>query len=153
MFQIDSPHAAQTRPANHPAGAPGWFQRGDPSASPPKVPTEVWEDWLNMLQAEVLAVLGAVDLLQDKGDETQLLQAIRLLIPPFPAFPAAHVTGAQLWLNTSGTVLWQCPSGVTGVNCKLVGLNGPGSAGTLSNPGHGGGAGGYVEGYVATVPG
>jgi len=43
-------------------------------------PTEITADWMNALQEEPINVIAAAGLTLDKGDNTQLLQAINILI-------------------------------------------------------------------------
>ena len=74
MFKIDGAGTLADKPARTAVGpVPGWFNQ-TPGTSPGTVVTA---EYLNMLQAEILAVLAAATMAPDKADDTQLLKAIR----------------------------------------------------------------------------
>lgn len=64
--------------AGHVAGE---FSRGDPNATPIVKPTVVTADWLNATMEELASVIEGAGLALDKADNSQLLQALRLLTP------------------------------------------------------------------------
>jgi len=74
MHRTDTPTSTPTIPTPEPAGTPGYFTNGDPLA--PEAPTIPSADWFNAVQEEVASVVEASGLTLDKGDNTQLLQAL-----------------------------------------------------------------------------
>lgn len=81
MQRIDGPTRAAALPAPAATGtgasAPGYFHDGDPLTSTP--PTTVTSDWANMIQEELMSVLGAASIAPDKTNHAQLLAAILAL--------------------------------------------------------------------------
>lgn len=69
MHRIDSPNALPG----------GFFTEGDPMVPVPA--TEVSDDWLNAVQEEIAAVIGAAGITLDKKSNSQLLAAIKELMP------------------------------------------------------------------------
>lgn len=78
MFQVDNSTAVAVRPTPAAAGTPGWFTKGDPVGGVPA--TIVPDDFLNMVQAELIGLLTATSITPSKTDTTQVLAAIRALI-------------------------------------------------------------------------
>lgn len=73
MHQIDHSTAAPFRPPRLPAGSPGWFTDGSAAGGIPF--TILLADFLNMWQAEMLAILAEAGIDPDKDDDTQLVQS------------------------------------------------------------------------------
>lgn len=74
MYKIDGPGTLVDKPARDAVGPqPGWFNP-TPGTSPGTV---VKAHWMNMIQAEFLALLTAAGMTPDKADDTQVLKAIR----------------------------------------------------------------------------
>ena len=140
MFQIDDPTAVPIKPAAPAAGPPGWFQGGDPATNTPG--TRVRFAWLNMVQAEMGAILAKVGLAQDKTDDGQVLQALQR------QFRGQHVQAFGF------STVWQVPDGVYLVLVRLwAGGGGGGGSYGPGSGGAGGSGGGYAEGVVRVVPG
>lgn len=99
MFRIDNATAAASLPAPALAGTPGYFTNGDPAAGTPR--TIVDQDWFNMIQEELLAILAAASIDPDKADRGQVLAAILSLI----AGGAPHVTSESL-VENGGYRIW-----------------------------------------------
>jgi hypothetical protein len=80
MFLVDEATAATSRPAMVVKGSAGYFTKGDPTTATPA--TIVPDDWLNMIQDELKAVLGAASITPDqtKTHLDQLATAIATLI-------------------------------------------------------------------------
>lgn len=101
MHLIDSPGATIS----------GQFTDGDAGAGVPA--TVLWSKYMNMLQAELKAILDAQGLTPTVGDDTQVLQAIQAMIGGIPATGNAIING-DFWLaqrtksrqfsNASGTL-------------------------------------------------
>lgn len=75
MFQIDNSTAVPAMPAASLEGSPGWFSDGNPSEGMPA--TILPAEWLNMIQAELLAILLAAGVEPQKDTLNQLLGALR----------------------------------------------------------------------------
>ncbi len=76
MFKIDGPNTVNGMPARTALGAfPGWFNQ-TPGAG---AGTVVTGEFLNMWQAEFLAVLGAAGIAPDKAADNQILLAIQAI--------------------------------------------------------------------------
>ena len=75
MYRIDNPAVATTIPIPGQAGAPGFFQGGNP-ASGIKA-TTVDADWLNAVQEEISHVIEVSGITLSKTDRTQLAQALQ----------------------------------------------------------------------------
>ncbi|MFN3883281.1 MAG: hypothetical protein ACK4Q4_00805 [Rhodocyclaceae bacterium] len=82
---------------------PGWFTPGDPQADIPATPVRAW--WLNMITAELKAVVEAAGLVLDKADNTQLLQAVNALIADgMPSLAnVAYLNVEQLFTKAQGS--------------------------------------------------
>ena len=78
MYAIDNATALAARPADAPAGPPGWFTDGNPAAGQPA--TILPASWLNQVQAELLGILTAAGIAPDKTKSNQLAQAVATLI-------------------------------------------------------------------------
>lgn len=81
------------RPAKPAAGVPGWFTGGNKSINLMATPVYAW--WLNVLLAELKAVIEAAGIALDRDDDTQLLQSIQALIA------ASHATAAVALVEAS----------------------------------------------------
>lgn len=82
MHRVDTSTAVAGLPAPDAAGAPGFFTKGNPAADPPVPATVPGQDWFNMVQEELAAVVEDAGLVLDasKADFTQLRQAIQQMI-------------------------------------------------------------------------
>ena len=78
MYGIDNTTSVASMPAISAAGTAGFFTGGSPAAGLPATLLEA--DWLNMVQTELLNVVGGANLKPDKGNLSQILQAIKALI-------------------------------------------------------------------------
>jgi hypothetical protein len=77
MYAIDNNTASTTLPPPKPVGIPGFFTTGTVGGVPATI---VEADWLNQVQAELLAILGAASITPSKATNNQVLQAIMWLI-------------------------------------------------------------------------
>jgi hypothetical protein len=78
MQRIDGPTAVLSLPVpGAVAGTPGFFTGGDPAVPTP--PTVVTADWANMVQEELCYVVEQAGFALNKGDHTQLFQALNHL--------------------------------------------------------------------------
>lgn len=105
MFKIDGAGTVSDKPARTALGAfPGWFNQA-PGTSPGTVVTG---EFLNMVQAEFLAVLASAAIDPDKADDGQLLKALQKLIR------AAQPTGMRAgFIGTTAPAGWVLASGRT----------------------------------------
>lgn len=96
MYRIDNSSAATTLPApSAPGPNPvGYFTGGVPGSG--VLATRVDAEWLNMTQEEIANVILAAGIILNKGDRTQLLQAIRGLAR------RRLVAPLSLYVSTSG---------------------------------------------------
>ena len=105
MFQIDGPGIVGAKPARTVLGTIGWFNQS-PGSSPGTVVTA---EWLNMIQAEVLAVVTGAGLTPDKAVDNQLYQAIVALtgavVPPGLIAPYGGETAPIGWLLCDGSAV------------------------------------------------
>lgn len=76
----------------------GAFVAEDPFNNQPG--TLITEDWLNAVQQEIVNVIDAADLVLNKNDNSQLLQAISNLIISSTSVPRGYIAG--LALSTAG---------------------------------------------------
>jgi hypothetical protein len=114
MFKIDGAGTLVDKPARTALGVvPGWFNQ-TPGTSPGTVVTA---EWLNMLQAEVLAVLASATVVPDKADDSQLLAALQKLIKQSqPTGMRAGFIGTVApagWVMASGRTIGSAASGAT----------------------------------------
>lgn len=99
MHRTDTSTSVPVVPTPDPAGTPGFFSNGDPLlAEPATIPSA---DWFNAVQEEVAAVVEASGLTLDKGDTTQLLQAL------------GRLAGGSLNLILNPEGLWRQALGAT----------------------------------------
>lgn len=97
MFRIDSTGTAVALPAPAAVGGViGYFTKGNPTLSIP--PTVVSDDWLNMVQEEIVNVITAAGLTPSKTTYTQLRDAIALGLTD-------NVTELAIANNASNTAL------------------------------------------------
>lgn len=75
MFRIDGPNTVPTKPAYGAAGTQGWFKNYGVGGTLDGPGTIVTPDFLNMLQAELLAIVTAAGLTPDKANDAQILAA------------------------------------------------------------------------------
>lgn len=80
MNRNDDPTSVVALPSPAATSAPGFFTDGDPGISLPA--TVVQADWANGVTEEQIAIIQAAGLTPSKGDLTQVLQAIRILVSP-----------------------------------------------------------------------
>lgn len=78
MFYVDNNSGSPTMPALSPAqsNAPTWFTEGDKN----KGISWIGQDWLNILQAELLNILSEAGIKPDKGKLDQLTLSIKAII-------------------------------------------------------------------------
>lgn len=77
MQRIDHATAVGSPPTPAAPGTPGYFTEGSPGVTPATVVTD---DWLNLVQEELMAIVLAASLTPSKTDSDQVLEAIQLLI-------------------------------------------------------------------------
>ena len=79
-YRIDDRTAVSLLPAPKTTGTgqPGFFTAGDPQTG--EGATVVTDDWLNMVQEELISVVQAAGIALDKTDRGQLLAAIRKFV-------------------------------------------------------------------------
>lgn len=94
MFLIDNPFTLPVPPAAPAIGTPGWFTKGNSGLNQPATPVDDW--WLNMIQAELQAVLDAAGIALDKANNAQLVAAINVLIAAAIAANAPNLSGVAL---------------------------------------------------------
>lgn len=128
MFLIDGLNTIPAKPARTALGAaPGWFEQ-NPGAGAGTVLTG---EWLNMLQAEIKAVLDAAGIALDKANDGQVLAAIQSLIAgalpqarrPFRAHKNSvdQGIGANTWTKiTFGFTEFNSGSAFDTVNSRWV---------------------------------
>lgn len=92
MQRVKTATAIADKPAYSAGGTPGFFRSGDPVAAIP--PTIPGQDWFNMMQEEPINVILAAGLTPDPEDDTQLLQAVLLLIAAHAPLPGLATTEA-----------------------------------------------------------
>ena len=112
MFRIDSTGTAVALPTPAAVGPTvGYFTKGNPTLSIP--PTVVSDDWLNMVQEEILSVIAAAGLTPSKTTYTQLRDSI-----------AAGVTDTTTELVIANNVSNTALTGMTwdGVSVRSVEL-------------------------------
>lgn len=80
MFQTDQPTAVSSIPTPTAAGTPGFFTGGNPGAGQPA--TIVDNDWLNMIQSELMNVVTASGQTPSKTTYTQVLAALSSMFSP-----------------------------------------------------------------------
>jgi len=98
MYQIDVPSAATTLPAATALGQPGYFTDGDVVAGVD--PTIVPAEFLNAVMLELLGVVSGAGLTPAKGQNGQVLAAIRSLIRYTPTSASAvNTTGGATVLS------------------------------------------------------
>ncbi|EBC4375464.1 hypothetical protein GAD60_21970 [Salmonella enterica] len=78
MFYVDNNSGSPTMPAPSPAqsNTPTWFTEGDKN----KGISWIGQDWLNILQAELLNILSEAGIKPDKGKLNQLTLSIKAII-------------------------------------------------------------------------
>lgn len=78
MFYVDNNSGSPTMPALSPAqsNTPTWFTEGDGN----KGISHIGQDWLNILQAELLNILSEAGIKPDKGKLNQLTLSIKAII-------------------------------------------------------------------------
>lgn len=78
MFYIDNNSGSPTMPALSPAqsNTPTWFTEGDKN----KGISWIGQDWLNILQAELLNILSEAGIKPDKGKLNQLTLSVKAII-------------------------------------------------------------------------
>ena len=143
MFQIDDPTAVAARPARPAAGAPGWFQGGDPATA--RRGTRVRYYWLNSIQQELLSAIVAAGLAPDANDDAQLLQALRRF----------NARGFQAF---GASATWTVPPGAFRVKAIVQGGGGAGGGTSATSSsqvlvGAGGNAGSTGIGIYDVTPG
>lgn len=78
MYRIDNSTAVAIKPAKEAAGTQGYWTKGDPAQGIPA--TVMDQDFFNMLQGELKAILDAAGITPDKADDAQVVAAIQSLI-------------------------------------------------------------------------
>lgn len=118
MHRIDGPGAT---PDNR-------FTEGDPVAAVPA--TEVSATWLNSVQEELVAIVLEAGLSLDKGDDSQVLQAILSLIGN-AVESVAIVSGTKmLFLNSSAPTGWTQDTTINDRVIRVVSSAGGGVGGS-----------------------
>lgn len=110
MFRNDDPSAVATQPTV-PAvtgTTPGYFTPGNPAQG--QQPTKVPFWWLNMLQEELLSVLGAAGITPTKGNNGQLLAAMQAMFSTSASLGLGTNAG---WYKTAAGIIFQWNTGVT----------------------------------------
>lgn len=74
MFRNDDPTAASIMPAVAPAGTPGFWTVGNPAIGQPA--TKITQDWLNIAQEELIAILTMAGVTPNKANLTQIVQSL-----------------------------------------------------------------------------
>lgn len=77
MFRVDTPTAVANLPAQNEEGDPGYFTKGNPSSG--LAATVPGQDWFNIVQEELIAIILAAGLTPAKATTNQVLEAIKLL--------------------------------------------------------------------------
>ncbi|MBB2196547.1 hypothetical protein HLH44_03555 [Gluconacetobacter sp. 1c LMG 22058] len=101
MYQIDTSAAVAEMPAMGAPGNPGWFDGGDPVSG--RGPTYIDPDWLNMLQAELMAILALGSVSQNKTETNQIASVISALIANAIVGEAVARANADAALQTNLT--------------------------------------------------
>lgn len=133
MFRIDHPTRVAALPSPAVLGSPGFFTKGDPSMAVPA--TRVTQDWLNAVQEELAAAIEGQGLVLDKGNRTQLLQAmgriaggnVNLLLNPEGRFVqegATRVVTTAEVVAGAGPDHWWAKAGGAGDSAQLSGVYG-----------------------------
>lgn len=79
MQRVQAEYNTQVMPAGGDSSfSPGYFQDGEPSVGAPG--TVVPADWLNSVQEEILGVVEAAEITPERGNNGQLLEALRRLM-------------------------------------------------------------------------
>lgn len=113
MFRIDSQGTSATLPTPAAVGPTvGYFTKGDPGNA--ILPTVVSDDWLNMVQESLMAVILGAGLTPSKTDYNQLRDAI-----------ASGVTDTTTEVTLANNVANQNVTGMSwdGVNVRAVELD------------------------------
>lgn len=122
MYEYDDPTAIASRPASTSPGTPGWFTDGNPGAGIPA--TILRAEFMNMLQAELLAILTAGAITPNKAVSNQLLLAL-----------TAIFTANANWIGSNQSV---AASGYQKLPGNLIvqwgAVTSPGLSGTLTWP-------------------
>jgi hypothetical protein len=112
MFLNDAPGALPAMPARSAIGPnPGWFAQNPAGGAG----TVLGAEWCNMIQAELLAIVAAAGLATDKGNDGQLLAAIRAIGGPPTGFRGAF-TGPIApagWVRGNGLTIGGALSNAT----------------------------------------
>jgi hypothetical protein len=77
MFRIDNSTASTTLPPQKPVGVPGFFTAGTVGGVPATI---VEADWMNTVQEELMAILGAAGVTPSKPANNQVITSILDLI-------------------------------------------------------------------------
>ena len=93
MQRVKTATAITEKPAYNATGTPGYFRSGDAVAAIPA--TVPGQDWFNMVQEEILAVIVAAGMTPDPETDTQLADAILALIVAHAPAPAQATTTSQ----------------------------------------------------------
>lgn len=99
MYRIDSSTAAAALPTPAAAGTEGYFTEGNPSTSTPA--TVVGQDWLNMVQEELVAVVAAAGIARDKTNNAQVIAAIQSIAKA--TGPGGYAVRGLVAANNPGT--------------------------------------------------
>lgn len=138
MHRIDNSTAVAVLPTPAAAGTPGFWTKGNALSGVPA--TIMDEDFFNAFQEELLGLVEAAGLTEDKADHAQLLESLRLMFAP-----------RMQVFTVSGT--FNVPAGVSRVRVRVWGGGGGGGGAAAGGIGAGGAAGGYGEGAYAVTPG
>jgi len=101
MYLIDNSTAVATMPTPGAAGTGGWFTSGDAASG--EAATIVDADWLNMLQAELAAILTAGGITPSKATQNQVLAALKKVFPAYGAVSLGAWTEQYYTLASGGS--------------------------------------------------
>lgn len=146
VYRIDDTTAVSALPAlpTDDIGNPGFFTGGSTGGMSA---TRVRYWWLNMVQEELLSPVSAAGLTPDKSNNTQLLQAIKVLA----ALAASNAPRGMAKFTTSGN--FTVPAGVYFIRRRVWGAGGAGGGAKGTGAGAGGGGGAFAEDVLAVTPG
>jgi len=157
MFPNDDSTTVATPPLVPAVGSPGYFSDGNLATGIEGTFVPAW--FLNMLVAELRAPIDAANINLNKGDNTQLLQAIRFhAAAAANQFAAGRFIGSRSF-STPGTYLYQWSANTRLLRIFMCGAGGgsgfstaPGNGMGSAAGGGGGGGSGEAEVLVSGLP-
>lgn len=150
MFQTDQSTAVSSLPTPATAGTPGFFTGGNPGAGQPA--TIVDNDWLNMIQTELINVVEAAGETPSKTTYNQVLAAITQMFNPGRFLGIQTFVASGTYTPGTYTVGGRSVT-ATKYRARLWSPGGGGQGSPSSSAaGNSGSGGGYTEGVgVASV--